>query len=106
MLDDLSIQRARRQMTAPEREAFERLIKHAFGDTGQCRIIADFLLSWWNGSTCGKFDLVDLWGLDEDLQCAVIVVMALALRLRVYPDNLGYEKEFVRLVREWRPHLT
>jgi hypothetical protein len=105
MLDDLSMKRARRQMTATEREAVERLIKHACGDTGQCRIIADFLLSWWNGSTCGKFDLVDLWGLDEDLQRDAIVVITLAARLRVYPDNIGYEKEFVRLVREWRPHL-
>jgi hypothetical protein len=92
-------------MTAAEREALERLIKHAFGDTGQCRIIADFLLSWWNGGTCGKFDLVDLWGLDEKLQRDVILVIALALRLRVYPDNLGYEPQFVRLVHEWRPHL-
>lgn len=101
MRGDLSIS----QMTAIEREAVERLIKHAFGDTGQCRIIADFLLSWWNGSTCGKFDIVDLWGLDENLQRDAIIVIKLATRLRIYPDNIGYEKQFVRLVREWRPHL-
>ena len=30
------------------RAALERLIQIAQGDTGQSRIVANFLLAWWN----------------------------------------------------------
>ena len=41
--------------------ALERLIKIAQGDTGQSRMTAEFLLSWWNAANCGGFDLTTLW---------------------------------------------
>lgn len=44
------------------KEALDRLLAAACQDDGQGRCVADFLLSWWNASTCGNFDSTDLWG--------------------------------------------
>ena len=44
--------------------ALERLIRIAQRDTGQSRMVAEFLLSWWNAANCGGFDLNTLWGVD------------------------------------------
>jgi hypothetical protein len=40
-------------ITETQRDALNRLIEIAQGDTGQCRIVADFLLAWWNADECG-----------------------------------------------------
>jgi hypothetical protein len=42
----------------------ERLFRVAQGDTGQSRIVANFLLAWWNAAECGGFDLTDVWSVD------------------------------------------
>jgi hypothetical protein len=41
--------------SSPDRSgaALERLIQVAQGDTGQSRIVANFLLAWWNAEECG-----------------------------------------------------
>jgi hypothetical protein len=46
------------------RAALQRLIQIAQDDTGQSRIVANFLLAWWNAGECGGFDLTDVWGVD------------------------------------------
>lgn len=51
-------------ISARQQAALERLIKIAQADTGQSRMTAEFLLSWWNASNCGGFDLTTLWGVD------------------------------------------
>ena len=48
-------------MTNSQRTALERLIRVAQSDTGQSRIVANFLLAWWNAAECGGFDLTDVW---------------------------------------------
>ena len=47
--------------TNSQRAALERLIRVAQGDTGQSRIVANFLLAWWNAADWGRFALTDVW---------------------------------------------
>lgn len=54
-------------MTDHERAAFERLLKIAKSDAGQSRRVASFILSWWNASSLGGFDLADLFAVDQTI---------------------------------------
>ena len=89
-------------MQAHERDALERLLVLAQGDTGQSRRVAAFLLAWWNAGAHGGFDLADLWGLDREIVADVVTVFGLIARVHSYPDALGYEADFTRLARTWR----
>jgi len=89
-------------MQAHERDALERLIALAKGDTGQSQRVAAFLLAWWNAGAHGGFDLADLWGLDREIVADVVTVFGLIARVHSYPDALGYEADFTRLARTWR----
>ncbi|MBR8043131.1 hypothetical protein KDW40_01980 [Burkholderia cenocepacia] len=93
------------EMLDTEKTALERLLKHAQGATDQSRRVADFLLAWWNSSSCGRYDLTTAWGLDDDIMDDVCVVFRLASRAHSYPDALGYGPQFEAVVREWRPEL-
>lgn len=85
--------------------ALARLIVIAKSDTGQSRRCANFLLAWWNATTCGGFDLTDLWAVDRQIAADMLVVAGLVARLHSYPDAYGARADFERLVAEWRPHL-
>lgn len=87
------------------RAALERLIEIAQGDTGQSRIVANFLLSWWNAAECGGFDLTDVWGVDTAIAVDMLRVFALVAGGQHYPDALGYREHFETIVRVWRPTL-
>lgn len=87
------------------REALDRLLIVAQSRTGQGRKVANMLLSWWNADTCGAFDLRDLWGLDADIKTDAVWVLVYAATACRYPDTLGFEPQFERLVRCWRPEL-
>lgn len=93
-------------MLPQEQAALERLIKIAQGDSGQSRRVADFLLAWWNAGDCGSFDLTNLWAVDEAIAKDMTTVFALIARVHSYPDTLGYEAPFRRIVEEWRPELV
>ena len=95
-----------KDLTSAEREALERLIKHAKSETGQSRRVADFLLAWWNAGTCGSFDLTTLWGVDAEIAMDMVAVFGLVARVNQYPDSLGYEAEFKSIVSAWRPELV
>ncbi len=88
-----------------QKAALERLIKIARGDTGQSRMTAEFLLSWWNAASCGGFDLTTLWGVDTQIAADMVTVFALVANSRNYPDDLGYGEEFRQIVHAWRPEL-
>ncbi|PYY12539.1 MAG: hypothetical protein DMG69_00990 [Acidobacteria bacterium] len=92
-------------ISARQKAALERLIKIAQADTGQGRMAAEFLLSWWNASNCGGFDLTTLWGVDTEIAADMITVFALVVSCHRYPDDLGYGEEFRQIVRAWRPAL-
>lgn len=89
-----------------ERAALDRLITVALRGTGQSRIAADFLLAWWNSSECGAFNPTALWGLDKDISDDVCLIFCAIGSMAQYPDALGYEEQFNRLVRKWRPQLN
>ncbi|MGA2038263.1 MAG: hypothetical protein ABSH42_03215 [Bryobacteraceae bacterium] len=91
--------------SVPDTSALERLIQVAHGDTGQSRIVANFLLAWWNAAECGGFDLTDVWGVDATLAVDMLRVFALLAGCQRYPDAMGYGKHFEQIVRAWRPAL-
>ena len=88
------------------RAALERLIEIAQSDTGQSRIVANFLLAWWNAQECGGFDLTDVWAVDTEIALDMLRVFALVAERRQYPDNMGYGRQFEDIVRAWRPALV
>lgn len=91
--------------TADELAAVVRLLAVARQDTGQSKIVADFLLSWWNADTCGGFALADLWWMDKGLVTDILFVIGMVARVRRYPPAFGFEKEFHEVGRKWRPKL-
>jgi hypothetical protein len=85
------------------RAALERLIHIAQGHSGQSRIVARFLLAWWNAEECGGFDLTDVWAVDTSIATDMLCVFALLAGCRRYPDAMGYAWQFEAIVRAWRP---
>ncbi len=88
------------------RAALERLIEIAQRDTGQSRIVANFLLAWWNAQECGGFDPTDVWAVDTEIALDMLRVFALVAERHQYPDNMGYGRQFEDIVRAWRPALV
>jgi hypothetical protein len=92
-------------ISARQKAALERLIRIAQSDTGQSRMTAEFLLSWWNAANCGGFDLTTIWGVDVEIAADMVTVFGLVACCHHYPDDLGYGEEFRRIVHAWRPAL-
>ena len=88
-----------------QKAALERLIRIAQGDTGQSRMTAEFLLSWWNAANCGGFDMTTIWGVDTEIAADMVTVFGLVAACHRYPDDLGYGEEFRGIVHAWRPAL-
>ncbi len=86
--------------------ALRRLIKIAQGDTHQSRIVANFLLAWWNSDTCGAFKLTEIWSVDLQIAEDMISVFELFAFSREYPHAYGPRSEFEDLIRAWRPKLV
>ncbi len=84
------------------RAAVSRLIEIARRDTGQSRIVANFLLAWWNAEECGGFNLTELWGVDTEIAADMITIFSTLPRWCHYPDALGYSSDFAFLVSAWR----
>ncbi|MDR3088151.1 MAG: hypothetical protein LBU45_09455 [Azoarcus sp.] len=72
------------------------------GSTHQSLIVSDFLLSWWDSVNCGHFDLTSLWAVDPETVNDMQIVFGMIARIRVYPDMLGYEKQFKAILNNWR----
>lgn len=90
-------------MSSEARTALERLIRIAQGDSGQCRVVANFLLAWWNALEYGGFDLTDLWAVDEAIAQDMLAVFGHLHTCRRYPDSLGYGRQFQTILHRWRP---
>ena len=89
-------------VSTKSRAALERLIAVAQRDTGQSRIVANFLLAWWNAEECGGFDLTDVWAVDTSIAVDMLRVFALVSECQHYPDVMGYSQHFDEIVRLWR----
>lgn len=82
-------------LTPNEQDSLKRLIGHAKGSGAQSAKVANFLLAWWNANQMGKFDVRELWSLDEQIATDIVAVFNfIANHCNVYPDSLGYEDEF------------
>ncbi len=92
-------------MNTNQRQALDRLMKIAKGNTGQCKRVADFLLSWFNGPVCGGWGVTDVWHLDIEILEDLFVVLAFISEKTVYPDQLGYYDDLQVIARQWRPKL-
>ena len=89
-------------MSDAPKAALERLIRVAHGDSGQCRVVANFLLAWWNAAEYGGFDLADVWAVDAAIAEDMLEVFVQLSQSRRYPDSLGYGGEVQAIVRRWR----
>jgi hypothetical protein len=89
----------------PALVSLERLIGIAQSDSGQAEIVANFLLAWWNADSCGGFNVANIWALDRALVEDIQRVIGLIATLGSYPDQLGYDSDFERIVAFWRPRL-
>jgi hypothetical protein len=92
-------------ISSGQQAALERLIRIAQRGTGQSRMTAEFLMSWWNAGNCGGFDLTTLWGVDTQIAADMVTVFTFLAGCRCYPDELGYGEEFQAIVHSWRPVL-
>ncbi len=90
-------------ITEAQRDALNRLIEIAQRDTGQCRIVADFLLVWWNADECGGFNLTHVWAVDGAIVDDMAHVFRIICDTSSYPDQLGYKEDFQAILRQWRP---
>lgn len=90
------------RVSSQEHAALMRLLKIAQTDTGQARRVSDFLLAWWNPVENGRFDFIDLWSVDRQIEQDILLLLSTAVRLQEYPDTLGYSEEFEHLVVDWR----
>jgi hypothetical protein len=109
MKNELGFQQPRR--ATPEQQAqtidepqaaLERLVRIASGDSGQCRIVGNFLLAWWNATEYGGFDLADMWAVDSAIADDMITVFTHIVHCRCYPDSLGYSPYFQIIAERWR----
>jgi len=91
---------------AQEQAALVRLFSIARNDSGQSRRVADFLLAWWNSQTMGRWDMLDLWAVDEQIGEDMLTILSyLAGPHKAYPDTLGYKTEFHAVIKAWRPDI-
>ncbi|MBK1781602.1 hypothetical protein JHL22_10260 [Advenella sp. WQ 585] len=83
--------------------ALKRLLAIAQGNSGQCRIVANFLLSLYNGDRF-KFDLTDFRSLDISIFIDSIAVLGMDYRpkqeVHCYFENGG--KIWEDLAEKWK----
>jgi hypothetical protein len=94
------------RISIQQKSALERLIRLAQAGTGQGQMAAEFLLSWWNARNFGGFDLTRLWDVDSEIASDMVTVFTFVAKCRRFPDDLGYDEEFRRIVHTWRPIET
>ncbi|MBB4001256.1 hypothetical protein GGR03_000303 [Aurantimonas endophytica] len=88
-----------------ERAACERLLNIAKDDTGQSRIVANFILAWWNAGSLGGFNLAELFLLDNAISSdiATIVVCLARNDEAFYPTE--YRSDIEAVIAQWRPEV-
>lgn len=85
-------------------EALIRLFDVAERDTGQSRVVADFLLAWWNAHEHGGFDVAGLFSLDTGVARDIASVVTHLSRCpsAVYADAFGHRERMARVIAAWR----
>lgn len=81
--------------------AIRSLLSVACDTHADARVVARFLLAWWDGERLGGIQISHLWRLDARIQSAILTVFADVLREPVWPDQLGYADQFKHLEALW-----
>jgi hypothetical protein len=84
------------------RAALARLIQIAQGESGQCRVVANFLLAWWNADAYGGFDLTDILAVDK----AIAMDMARCIHASYSLSPLSRQSGVRQTVRNHRAPLA
>lgn len=92
-------------MDEPTREAFERLLRIAHGDTGQSRRIAEFILAWWNAQELGGFDIADVFAVDAAIGRDMARIFAWAASRSEAEYPVAYRSQIEEIIRLWRPDV-
>lgn len=92
-------------MNTSQRQALERLIAIAKNDSDQGERVANYLLSTFNRSQLGAWDLTDIWSLDNSINSDILIVSSFTCGQAIGPDALGYCVDIQEIARRWRPHL-
>lgn len=92
-------------MDEDTRAAFERLLDRARSSTGQGARVASFILAWWNPASLGRFDITDVFAVDEAIALDIATVFSWMARqpMAIYPEE--YRAEIEALIEEWRPQV-
>lgn len=87
------------------RNAFERLLRVARGDTHQARHAASFVLAWWNADGLGGFNLADLFAVDATIAHDMAQVFSHIAQLSVAEFPVQYRTDIEVIIARWRPEL-
>lgn len=94
------------ELTSPEDQnawyALARLVQTAQQDTDQARHVADFLLAWHDAEKNGRWNLVDLWGVETPIAHDMLTLLRLIRDSDSYPNGLGFSEEIANVWRAWR----
>jgi hypothetical protein len=83
-------------------EALERLLTIAQTDTGQGKIVANFILAWWNATEFGGFDLADLTNVDRSIREDMLEIIGYLASLSAVEYPTAYRGAIEKIVRMWR----
>ena len=86
--------------SAAERQALERLLVIAKFDV-ECPA-GRFLLAWMDPARTGGFDMNQLWATETAVTNDMLTVCGLISRARCAPAEIGYAKDFARLIELWQ----
>lgn len=81
-------------------DALERLLSHAYSDTGGSRRCAMFLLSLWNGGYY-QADLQELLYVDQQVHKDMMMVMQHLYENNLQLDSLVSEAEMSGVIDMW-----
>lgn len=83
--------------------SFRRLLKAPKSNKGQPKRPANFVLAWWSADSCGGFDIVDVFNVDESIAAdmATFFGYVASRTITEYPEE--YRAEIEDIVRQWRP---
>ncbi len=103
MAKRLKWQAERPAILAAGEAALRRLFDLAHGDTGQCKVVAAFLLGLYHGGRF-PFDLTDFRLLDRELfdDCLTVLRMDQQLEQEVHQYFPNGGKAFEQLAVDWR----
>jgi len=89
---------------AQAQAAIDRLFKVALGDTGQSRVVANFLLAWWNAQDHGGFDVAELFSVDTAISddMALVFLFISQRGTAIYLDAFDRRTQTIELIRRWR----